>query len=122
MRHIGSFNGRVFRFLPDSDHCDAWHGDNADTRLVALSLNLSPRAYEGGVLELRRRGEEKPFQRAVNSVFGDAIIFRLDAGLVHRVTDVTGAEPKTAFAGERGSPAPPSYRVQDGGVQSQAEN
>src|SRR5258708_3418915 len=37
---IGSFIGRVYRYLPDEDHYDEWHNDLIDHRLAALSINI----------------------------------------------------------------------------------
>lgn len=96
---IGNFIGRVYRFMPNRGHQDSWHSDMADHRLVALSLNLGTEPYSGGVLELRERASGAILRRVVNTGFGDAILFRLDERLEHRVTEVDGAVAKTAFAG-----------------------
>jgi hypothetical protein len=96
---IGCFRGRVYRFAPNSGHHDAWHGDLDDNRMVALSLNLSPAPYAGGVLQIRRTRDQTLLQEIPNTGFGDAVLFRLAASLEHRVTEVTGEVPKTAFAG-----------------------
>jgi 2OG-Fe(II) oxygenase superfamily len=66
--------------------------------LLALSINLGKQSYEGGVLEIRRHKSQESVQ-VVNTEFGDAILFRLADYLEHRVTNVEGTVPKTAFAG-----------------------
>jgi hypothetical protein len=96
---IGSFAGRVYRFIPDDRYFGAWHSDDTDHRLLALSLNLSPRAYEGGQLEFRRSGQEEPSQSVSNSGLGDALLFQVSSKDEHRVTPISGEFPRTAFAG-----------------------
>jgi hypothetical protein len=96
---IGSFSGRIYRYLPDEDHYDQWHDDLTDSRLVALSLNLSPMSYRDGVLEIREAKSKRIVQRIANTGYGDAILFAISDALQHRRTPVGGESPKTAFAG-----------------------
>jgi hypothetical protein len=122
---ISGFFGRVYRFMPNTDHRDAWHSDLGNTRMVAMSINLSTANYVGGVLQLRERdykesisqelpgssahvpaivdarkmGLDRPMREVVNTGRGDAILFRIDPKLEHRVTPVIGEAAKTAFAG-----------------------
>ncbi len=96
---IGSFHGRVYRMVPGGGHCDSWHDDMVDYRLVSLSLNLSSEVYAGGVLQIRDRKLGQIVVGVANTGLGDAILFRLSQHLEHRVTEVVGAVPKTAFAG-----------------------
>ena len=91
---------------PDAGHYDAWHTDNADGRLAVLSINLSPRGYQGGLLQMRERGSEQVITEIANTGIGDALLFRISENLLHRVTGVEGAEPKTAFAGWFSATAP----------------
>jgi hypothetical protein len=96
---IGCFDGRVYRLAADSGHHDSWHSDVADNRMIAMSVNLSPEHYEGGVLQIRERDSEEILHQEPAPDPGDAIIFRLDESLRHRVTAVEGEVPRTAFAG-----------------------
>jgi hypothetical protein len=96
---IGCFDGRVYRLAPDSEHHDSWHSDMADNRMIAMSVNLSRRPYEGGVLQIRETDSEEILHDEPAPDPGDAIIFRLDESLRHRVTAVDGEVPRTAFAG-----------------------
>jgi hypothetical protein len=96
---IGSFSGRVYRMAPDSGHYDSWHTDVGEHRLLALSINLGKEPYEGGVLEIRHHRSSSNCTRVPNTGFGDAVLFRLAEGLEHRVTNIEGRVPKTAFAG-----------------------
>jgi hypothetical protein len=95
---FGCFDGRVYRMMA-LDHHDSWHSDLGEDRRVAMSVNLSTSVYSGGVTEFRHSNESDAFDRVANTGFGDAIIFRLDPGLRHRVTGVEGSMPKTAWAG-----------------------
>ena len=96
---IGCFIGRVYRMDAGAGHHDVWHGDDNGNRMVALSVNLSPDVYDGGVLELRERGSLRSLHRVANTGPGDAIRFRIDPALEHRVTDVSGPRSKIAYAG-----------------------
>lgn len=97
---IRSFAGRVYRRVPGGRHHDHWHSDVADRRrLIGMSVNLSAGVYQGGVFEIRDVDTERPLASLPNVGFGDAILFRLSPALEHRVSDVRGDVPKTAFAG-----------------------
>ena len=92
------FSGFVYRLTPQAGHHHNWHNDMIQDRKVALSVNLEPVPYEGGILEIRRRETEEVIERIENVGAGDALLFRIDAALQHRATAVT-AGVKTAFAG-----------------------
>ncbi len=96
---IGCFVGRVYRVTPGCEHHDAWHSDAGNHRLVSMSINLSASPYVGGTLQMRTRESRKIVCEAPNTGFGDAILFRITTGLDHRISDVEGHAPKTAFAG-----------------------
>jgi len=107
--HVGCFRGRIYRNLPGANHHVAWHTDLNETRLVALTINLNPEPYQGGVLTIREAKTGRILCELTNSGFGDAILFRIDERLEHRVSDVEGRVAKTALAGwfESG----PDYRT-----------
>jgi 2-oxoglutarate-Fe(II)-dependent oxygenase superfamily protein len=95
---IASFDGRVYRLDPATDHHDSWHTDLGEDRLVALSINLGRGAYEGGALEIRdRRGG--PSTQARNAALGDGLLFEIGEHLEHRVLPIQGDTPRTVFAG-----------------------
>lgn len=97
--HLGCFRGRMYRLIPGHGRLDGWHNDLAEHRVVAISINFSTEVYSGGILQIRDRRCGKIVREAVNVGFGDAIIFRLSYDLEHRVTEVEGTVPKTAYAG-----------------------
>jgi hypothetical protein len=96
---IGCLEGRIYRMVPGTDHHDSWHSDVGEGRLAALSLNLSRLPPEGGSLQIQRAGSSEVLDEVNNRIAGDAIIFRIDPGLRHRVLPVVGIAPRTAYAG-----------------------
>jgi hypothetical protein len=103
---IVRFDGRIYRRLPVAEHYDNWHDDRqGPRRVVTMSVNLGAASYEGGELLLRRKGEDELVARVHNTGPGDALLFRIDPALEHRVTSVR-AGVKTALAGWFGT-APP---------------
>ncbi len=119
--HIGCFRGRIYRNLPGASHV-AWHTDLNRTRLLALTINLNTEPYEGGALTIREAGTGRILCELTNSGFGDAILFRIDKRLEHRVSDVEGTVAKTALAGWFESE--PEYRamLMEGFAQSLGKN
>ncbi|HJS49885.1 MAG TPA: 2OG-Fe(II) oxygenase [Gaiellaceae bacterium] len=95
---IGHFDGRVYRLEPSTEHYDSWHGDVGDGRLVAMSINLGRRAYEGGALEIRDRRTGETVRVRSDHV-GDALLFEIGTHLEHRVLPVGGRTGRTVFAG-----------------------
>ena len=95
---LSRFSGFVYRLTPQAGHHHNWHNDLIQGRKAALSVNLEPEPYEGGILQIRRRDSEEIIEQVENVGAGDAVLFRLDAALQHRATAVT-AGVKTAFAG-----------------------
>jgi 2-oxoglutarate-Fe(II)-dependent oxygenase superfamily protein len=103
-RPLTRFNGSIYRMTEQSGHQQSWHDDLVDGRRVTLSVNLGA-GYRGGELQLRQRGAARAFAVVPNTCPGDAVLFRLDESIEHRVTPVTSGV-KTAFAGwfRRGRP------------------
>jgi 2OG-Fe(II) oxygenase superfamily len=96
---IGCFDGRVYRLDPARGHGDSWHSDVGDNRLVAMSVNLTPGRYEGGVLQIRDQLSGEVTAEVDGTALGDAVIFRIAERLRHRVSQVKGDVPRIAFAG-----------------------
>jgi hypothetical protein len=96
---IGCFEGRVYRLVPSAGHYDSWHSDVGQDRLVAMSLNLGRERFDGGALQIRRADSVDVLSQVENRTPGDAVIFRIDPGLRHRVGAVEGRVPRTAYAG-----------------------
>ena len=64
-----------------------------------MSVNLSPKPYAGGILQLREARSEEILAEIANTGLGDALFFRISPELKHRVSPVEGIVPKTAYAG-----------------------
>jgi hypothetical protein len=96
---IGCFEGRVYRIVPSEEHYDSWHSDVGQDRLLALSINLGRRPFDGGRLQIRRADSATIIGEVENATPGDAVLFRVDPALRHRVSPVAGDEPRTAYAG-----------------------
>src|SRR5215471_8351124 len=95
---IARFGGFIYRLTATHGLGHHWHNDLVESRLVAMSVNLGPGSYEGGLLELRDRASTRVFDRVPNAGSGDVLLFRLHETLQHRACPVT-AGVKTAFAG-----------------------
>jgi hypothetical protein len=96
---IGSFTGRLYRMMPQRSDYASWHDDLAYHRLVAISINISTGVYVGGTLQIRNRESGVIISEVENTQPGDAVVFRLSPDLEHRVTEVSGEVPRTAYSG-----------------------
>jgi hypothetical protein len=110
--HIGCFRGRTYRIVPGATYdalltddqtaheiLTGWHTDLSGTKLVAITINLNTEPYQGGVLSIREAKTKRLLCELTNFGFGDAIVFRIDERLEHRVSEVVGTVAKTAFSG-----------------------
>jgi hypothetical protein len=95
---IARFGGFIYRLTATYGQEHHWHNDLVESRLLAMSVNLGPGTYGGGLLELRDRASKRVFDRVPNVGNGDALLFRLHETLQHRACPVTSGV-KTAFAG-----------------------
>lgn len=96
---LSGFEGRIYRMTAAAGHYDHWHDDTIGPRLVGMSLNLSPRAFRGGLFQLRQYESPRMLAQIANTGPGSVLIFRIAEYLQHRISDMEGDEPKTAFAG-----------------------
>ena len=97
LKPLGYFQGRVYS-ISHSDH-DDWHQDYGLNYMLTMSINLSPKPYKGGHLQLRDVETKKVLGDIQNIGPGDALIFNISKTLEHKLTPVTGENPKIAFAG-----------------------
>ena len=96
---LRSFAGRVYRMLPNTGHALDWHDDGEAHRLIAVTVNLTPTPFAGGVFQLRKKGTATLLREVHNTGLGDAVMFRVAPSLEHRVTALEGATVRTAVAG-----------------------
>jgi hypothetical protein len=96
---IQSVSGKIHRRIPGAGHDeDAWHNDLIDGRIVAFTIDLSAEPYRGGLLQIREAPDGPIVYEFANTTAGDAVLFKLDQGLKHRVTAPEG-RPRTVCAG-----------------------
>jgi hypothetical protein len=113
---ISWYAGRIYRMLPGAEHEGHWHDDALEGRMLAMTINLGQAPYSGGVLEIREASSKKVADKVENTGPGDALVFRVDPSLEHRVSAVEGDVPKTAFAGwflsaNAPEPVPPVFQL-----------
>lgn len=85
---IGNFMGRIHRSVGDEKHEIDWHGDNSDTRLLAITLNLGTELYSGARFQIRKKGTQTVLREFGQTNAGDAFIFRIRPDLEHRLSPV----------------------------------
>jgi hypothetical protein len=96
---IGNFFGRIHRSLPSSNHRIDWHGDNADYRLLGMTMNLSQTRYTGGIFQLRERTSERIVRKIRPEQLGDTFIFQISPDLQHRLTLLESGAERTVGVG-----------------------
>jgi len=96
---IGNFFGRLHSSVPGENHHIAWHGDNADHRLIGLTIGLSSAEYDGGVFQLRQKDSEEIICEVPRRPAGDAFVFQISPDLQHRLTVLEGRGPRTVGVG-----------------------
>jgi len=96
---LHSFEGRLTQARPGTGE-RGWHDDLREDprRRVALVINLSPAAYEGAPYQLRLKTGERLFEHYYTEL-GEAILFKVDPTLAHRVPPVTAGGPRRVYAG-----------------------
>jgi hypothetical protein len=96
---IGNFTGRIHQSAPGGDHKIDWHGDNADHRLLGLTLNLGDEDYTGGLFQLRNKQTQQVVCELPRKPPGDAFVFRISPGLQHRLTMLRSGGRRTVGVG-----------------------
>jgi len=96
---IGNFFGRIHRSVPGRDHQISWHGDNADHRLVGITIELSREAYTGGAFQVRYKDSDHILTEITETRIGDAFLFRIDPRLQHRLLAVESGGSRTVAVG-----------------------
>jgi hypothetical protein len=104
------FQGRVYRMIAEAGHHDNWHSDKDNSNEIGISLNLSRNLFLGGLFMLREGDSKRVLASVANTGSGDALIFRISPKLHHRISDLEGNEPKTAFAGWFKSSVPGCFK------------
>jgi hypothetical protein len=91
-----------------------WHDDlGRPFRRLAVIVNLSDGAYEGGEFELQHADTGRTLLRHRHAGPGSTLIFTVAVGLRHRVLPVTAGGPRRVFAGWFLGPDPVRPAVHD---------
>lgn len=98
-KEVWFFLGRCYKRLPIASHFDSWHTDVTGSRVLGLSISLSPMPVQGGEFQIRSARTGKVLRRVAPRRLGDAHLFRVSSSLEHRISSVRGRVPKYAFAG-----------------------
>ena len=93
--------GGLTRLHAGNNHRLDWHDDYLDSpvRQLALTINLSSKAYEGGDFELRCKGKQEIVFSHHYAEPGSLLLFRVDQRFEHRVTAVESGGPRLIYAG-----------------------
>lgn len=99
--NIISADGRVYQFRGEGLSVINWHDDVTEDndRLLGFSINLSQGLYEGGEFLIRDKQSRKLYGEIHHQGWGDGHFFRISPELQHKVNDVSGDIPRTAYAG-----------------------
>lgn len=96
---IGNFFGRIHRSHSSSTHQISWHGDNADHRLIGISINLSTESYSGGFFQLREKDSENVLSEIGAVGLGSAFLFRIAPAFQHRLMPIDAGGNRTVGVG-----------------------
>lgn len=100
---IGNFVGRIHRSEED-EHEIKWHDDNTDTRLLAMTLGLDTERYTGAEFQMREKEGQKITRELGQIEAGDAIIFKIDPALEHRLAPMKSGRRTVGVGWFRGEP------------------
>lgn len=96
-RPVKRVTGSLFRSLPGR-HFLEWHRDfNSGEHVAALTVNLSPRPFQGGRLQIKRVGASRLHSQLAYRRRGEALLMATDRGLIHRSSPLRGRNPKLIF-------------------------
>lgn len=106
---IGNFTGRIHRSEEGENHQIDWHGDNADTRLLAMTIGLGKERYLGANFELREKETKKTTLSHGQLEAGDALIFKIHPTLEHRLASLTTGKRTVGVGWFRAKPDYETY-------------
>ena len=97
---LGNVEGRVVRALANNHDQLVWHDDLDDPcRRLAITINLSEQAYEGGLFELRDKRTHDIRATHHHLEPGTALVFDVAPDVEHRVLPVTAGGPRCVYTG-----------------------
>jgi len=94
-------NGRIYKLDNSDETFDRWHSDivPSEGRMIGFSINLSEQPYEGGHFLIKNSVTGEIYRNVHYDTWGTAHFFRIDKKLQHKVSKVTSASPRVAYAG-----------------------
>ena len=104
---LGMVKGGISQTRPARGFELDWHDDLPTRefgRRLAITIDISSAAFEGGCFELRRRSDGHVV-RFRHDRPGSALIFAVNTGLEHRLLPITDGGPRRVFAGWFHAPA-----------------
>ena len=97
---LGNVEGRVVRALANNHDQLVWHDDlDEPRRRLAITINLSERAYQGGLFELRDKRTHDVLATHLHLEPGTALVFDVAHDIEHRVQPVTAGGPRCVYTG-----------------------
>jgi Rps23 Pro-64 3,4-dihydroxylase Tpa1-like proline 4-hydroxylase len=96
---VSHVSGKLASYSAENSSFLDWHDDNFEGRRIAIVIDLSEHAFEGGEFEMRMRGASDPHFRHRLQGFGTGLIFRVAEDVEHRLLPVTAGGPRRTFAG-----------------------
>jgi hypothetical protein len=97
---LATIEGRVVRARANRLDQLTWHDDlDLPRRRLAITINLSEHAYEGGLFELREKRTGRLLASHLHREPGTALIFDVAQDVEHRVLPVTSGGPRCVYTG-----------------------
>jgi len=97
---IHTVKGKLAQTRAGTPQALDWHDDlNDGQRRLAITIDLSPAHYEGGLFELCHKSTREVIFRHRHLRPGTALIFRIAPHLVHRLQPVTAGGPRRVYTG-----------------------
>lgn len=97
---LGRVEGRVIQARANGHDQLTWHNDLQDPRRrLAITINLSETAYEGGLFELRTVATREMLTEHLHADPGTVLVFDISRDLEHRVLPLTGGGPRRVYTG-----------------------
>ncbi len=95
-----NIDGQLAQAIAGRNHALDWHDDQVETqRRLAITINLTETAYEGGLFELRRTNTHELLQTHRHEQLGGALIFAVKPELEHRISPIISGGPRRVFTG-----------------------
>ena len=100
MEPLRAVMGRLVQTRANDRDALQWHDDMGDKkRQIAIVINLSSQAFDGGLFEMRHVGEQSPILSFHHHAPGTMMLFAVRPDLEHRVTPIISGGPRRVYTG-----------------------